>query len=152
MRYAKIENETVVNIIAASAQIVATLPGEYVEAGSAAIGYVRVDGELVAPEPVPALQLPITDITVTETRFKVGDTITFDFASALPDDSYYIPYRVDGDGRKYLKDAVVTGGAGAISFTFDRGGIYYIDREDLPLTELHVNGSPVERFTIYVAE
>ncbi|MGD8305058.1 MAG: hypothetical protein PVF17_00255 [Ignavibacteria bacterium] len=96
--------------------------------------------------------LPITDITVTGTRFKVGDAISFTFTTELPDDSYFIPYRVDGDGRKYLKDAVVANGTGSIVFTFDRGGIYYIDRADLLLTDLHINGSTAERFTIYVAE
>jgi hypothetical protein len=100
----------------------------------------------------PDVQLPITDIAVSETRFRVGSTITFDFTSELPDDSYFIPYRVDGDGRKYLKDAVVANGAGSIVFTFDRGGIYYINRADLPLTDLRINGSTAERFTIYVAE
>ena len=101
---------------------------------------------------MPKVLLPITDISVTNTRFKVGDVVEFPFTSELPDDSYFIPYRVVGDTRMYLKDAVVLNGSGIISFNFTTGGVYYIDANDLPLTDLKVNSSSTDRFTIYVAE
>ena len=101
---------------------------------------------------MPKVLLPITDISVTNTRFKVGDVVQFNFTSELDDDSFYIPYMVYGDTRKYLKEAVVLDGAGVIDFTFKSGGIYYIDATDLDLTTLKINGNAEEKFTIYVAE
>ncbi len=112
-----------------------------------------IDWELVVAVQADAVALPITDINVgANVRFKVGDTVSFDFSTDLPDGSYYIPYRVAGDGRKYLKEVIVASKAGSLSFIFMQGGIYYIDNKDLPLSQLKVNGSVSERFTIYVAE
>jgi len=123
-----------------------------IEAGMKYLTDGTFDTTVDAPVTPPVL--PVTDIAVTTlpARYKVGDVVTFDFTTELPNDSYFIPYRVDGDGRKYLKDAVVSLGAGSMTFTFDRGGIYYIDNKELPLSQLKVNGSETNRFTIYVAE
>ena len=119
---------------------------------SATGGKTFESGIIVDEVVIPVIPLPITDISVTKTRFKVGDVVQFNFTSELSDDSFYIPYMVYGDTRKYLKEAVVTNGVGVIDFTFNSGGIYYIDATDLDLTTLKINGNAEGKFTIYVAE
>jgi len=127
------------NVISASEAFIATLPN-------------ASDYEVYVAPVVEEVVLPITDITVENTRYKVGDEVTFSFTTELPNDTYYMPYKVKGEDRIYLKENIVVGGIGALTFNFKAGGIYYIDKLDIAVTELRVNGSIDNRFTIYVAE
>lgn len=82
MQYAQIENNTVVNIIEADAAFIATLPGQWLPASGASIGWLHADGALTAPEPAPAAapDLRITRLAFRQ-RFTDAEQIAIELAS-----------------------------------------------------------------------
>lgn len=56
-RFAKIENNVVINVIIADPEFINTQEGTYIESNSAGIGYTLINNELVAPRPFPSWTL-----------------------------------------------------------------------------------------------
>lgn len=92
-----------------------------------------------------------TDITVAEPRIVINTPVVFDFTTNLPDDTYYMPVSQVGVDKKKLFIVNVVLGVGTLTVNFSESGVYYINKEDLD-TELTVNGSLTDRFTLYVGE
>lgn len=105
MQYAQIENNTVVNIIEADAAFIATLPGQWLPAGGASIGWLHADGALTAPapEPEPAPDLRITRLAFRK-RFQPPEKAAIELAS-LDDATAPMAQRAQAAAlRAYLKD------------------------------------------------
>lgn len=105
MQYAQIENNTVVNIIEADAAFIATLPGQWLPAGGACIGWLHANGALTAPEPAPAAapDLRITRLAFRK-RFQPPEKAAIELAS-LDDATAPMAQRAQAAAlRAYLKD------------------------------------------------
>jgi len=95
--------------------------------------------------------LPNVNILAPSTVAGLG-AVALNIETALPDGDYDIPYHVEGVTRKFIKRVSVLNGTGAISFTFAESGVYYILNSDLHLTNLQVNGTDAQRFSVTVYE
>lgn len=105
MQYAQIENNTVVNIIEADAAFIETLPGTWVPAEGAGIGWLY-DGQHFtppAPESPPAQDTRITRLAFRK-RFQPPEKAAIELAS-LDDATAPMAQRAQAAAlRAYLKD------------------------------------------------
>lgn len=105
MQYALIENGTVANIAVADEETAAALPGQWVPAQGAQIGW-HYDGEAFtapAPESPPAQDTRITRLAFRN-RFTQAEKVALELA-ALDNPSATMPQRTQSAAmRAYLKD------------------------------------------------
>jgi hypothetical protein len=149
-RYALIEGGVVKNVIAADAQFVAGLPGEWVEDSekTAAPGKHFSGGAFSRPaKPDNGLWV---DFAASETEFDIGTVVSVPFSTNFNDGKVMVTYRAEGDPRRYLKRVTVSVGEGVFEIVPETSGVYYVDVSDLKSDTLKVNGESVQRFEIAV--
>lgn len=82
MQYALIESGLVANIIVADAEFIATLPGTWVPADGAGIGWAYADGVFTPPTPAeqPAQQARVSRLAFRK-RFTQAEQVAIELAS-----------------------------------------------------------------------
>lgn len=134
MRYAHIENNIVVNVIAMEAWALADYPDwQLVQSDIAAIGDSYIDGQFI-PAPLPVdtnTYLHVAYPTLSQVNTQIDLTVSVKFADGSPapvQSTYYVPVIRLADFKQIAFLSVdFTDGVSEVSFTPTEPGIYIMD-------------------------